>query len=74
MENIVVKYFEELFKEGQGKENLELIYQDIATSKVTTNQALEMDKMFSKEELTKALKDMHSSKAPSLDGFHVVFY
>ena len=53
---------------------MEKIFQEIELSKINQQQAEEMDREFTSTEVIEALKQMHLSKAPDLDGFHAGFY
>ena len=73
-ESIIVEYYVKLFEKGKKVGNLEAIYQRARFEQLGNDQKNDLERDFNKEEVIKALKDMHPSKAPSPDEYHAAFY
>ena len=69
--SIALSYFQNLFSSGFNNfDGLEILLTDVVS--LEENESLVTP--FSKEEFTKAIKQMHPEKLPSPDGFNSGFY
>ena len=73
MEELAVKYFVNLFQGQQQLIDIDRLLPNLSIPKISTEQAKKMVRPYIEQEVVKALKDMHPSKAPGPDGFHVAF-
>ena len=73
MEEMAVSYFSNLFQDHP-TEDLDNLFANAEIPMITAEQARELERPFTAMEVTKAIKDMHPSKAPGPDGFHATFY
>ncbi|KAL6204881.1 hypothetical protein ACLB2K_022148 [Fragaria x ananassa] len=72
MEEIILRYYKKLFTSS----NLQLREQDLSfvTEVISEDANRQLNGTISEEQVFKALKQMHPSKAPGPDGFSPVFY
>ena len=69
---VVVSYFEKLYITSNPDKILEVV--EAIDPKVSAEMNQSLIKQFSRDEVEAALKQMHSSKSPSPDGMHALFY
>lgn len=74
IENIVVSYFQILFSSHTPQRQFDEIFLEAEFSTLSVMRTQEMETLFTGDEIVRALKDMHPSKAPGLDGFHAAFF
>ena len=69
---VAVSYFEKLYMTSNPDKILEVV--EAIDPKVSAEMNQSLIKQFSRDEVEAALKQMHSSKSPSLDGMPALFY
>lgn len=72
IEKIMVNYFQELFK-SEGSHGTEAVVNAVNT-RVTKHMNDLLTRPFTENEIVKALRQMHPSKAPGPDGMNPFFY
>ena len=74
IQNIIYKYYKQLFGKGQAR----IVHLAggawAETGKLSPEDNIELTKPFSEEEVRKAIFDMKDNTAPGPDGFGVIFY
>lgn len=74
IEETAVGYFKDHFSTNASQVQHDEILADISIASFKTDHKEELWHPFVEYEVMEALKSMHSSKAPGLDGFHASFF
>lgn len=73
-EEVAVMYFSNLFESHQNTVDVDVIFQNTTIRTLSREDIQCLSRAFTHLEVVEALKGMHPSKSPSLDGMHTSFY